>query len=79
MSRVYIYRGRREWRPLRPRDGVCLILTRCIYVCGSVRGGVNNRSAYEWHAFCYGAVRVYPVIWVVNGEPYCWLRRCVRI
>ena len=61
----------------RPHDGVCFVVTGCIYVCGGVRGRVNNRSAYEWPARFYGAVRVYSILWVVSGEPYYWLRRHV--
>ena len=60
-----------------PLDVVCLIVTGCIYVCGGVRGRVNNRSADEGLAFLYGAVRVYSVIGIVKGGPYYRLRRYV--
>ena len=60
----------------RPHDGVCFVVTGCIYVCASVRRRVDNRGADEGLAFLYGAVRVYPVIGLVKGEPYYRTRGC---
>ena len=76
---VFIFvEGNMEGDQFRPHDGMCLIVTGCIYICGSDRGRVNNRGFDEGLAFLYRAVRVYPFIGIVKGKPYCRLRRYVR-